>query len=177
MNTYIALFRGINVGGRNLLPMKDLVRLMEENNYQNVKSYIQSGNLIFQSDKEPDVEIAVQIKKHYGFKPEILFLSAQAFYLAAKNSPFQLVEGKTAHFYFCKNTPKVNLTKLEGLIAESEQYSINGNVLYLHAPQGIGRSKLVANIEGCLGVSATGRNLNTVNKLLTLLDNIVLDNM
>jgi len=75
------------------------------------------------------------------------------------------------HFYFCKSSPKVNETKLKKLKAESEEYHIEGKILYLYAPEGIGRSKLVANIESCLGVTATGRNFNTVSKIQSMLTN------
>ena len=61
--------------------------------------------------------------------------------------------------------------KLNKYIAESEEFTVIGNVFYLHAPKGIGRSKLVANIESCIGQRATGRNLNTVNKISNMLKN------
>jgi uncharacterized protein (DUF1697 family) len=60
---------------------------------------------------------------------------------------------------------------LEKSISDNENYKLVRNVFYIHAPDGIARSKLVANIEACLGVSATGRNLNTVNKIKGLVDN------
>jgi uncharacterized protein (DUF1697 family) len=58
---------------------------------------------------------------------------------------------------------------MDKYLAGSEEYSINDKVFYLHAPEGIGRSKLIANIERCLGQAATGRNLNTVNKVSAML--------
>lgn len=75
--------------------------------------------------------------------------------------------------FFCKVSPQINTEKLEALKEKSEQYHVSGNVLYLSAPNGIGRSKLVANIESCLGAPATGRNLNTINKLELLANNSV----
>ncbi len=75
------------------------------------------------------------------------------------------------HFYFCKKKPKINFVKIEASISETERYLLIGNIFYLHAPDGIARSKVVAGIEKCLGVSATGRNLNTVNKLKEILVN------
>ena len=170
MKTYIVLFRGINVGGNNLLPMKELVALLEAHGYQNVKTYIQSGNVVLQSNKASSSEIATLVADEYGFKPEVLVLDKSAFDTAIKQNPFHPSEGKQAHFYFCSKAPKLNAEKLDKYISSSEQYELKGKVFYLFAPEGIGRSKLVANIESCLGVPATGRNLNTVNKLSAMVD-------
>ena len=80
MKTYIALFRGINVGGTNVLPMKDLVALLENIGSQNVKTYIQSGNAVFQSEEENasllSNKIRAAIKKSHGFEPTSLLTQA-----------------------------------------------------------------------------------------------------
>lgn len=165
MKTYIVLFRGINVGGHNILPMKDLIDILAENKYQDIRSYIQSGNLVLRSRKKPDVDISSIVRNKFGFKPEVLALEKSEFLSAIEKNPYSSKEGKTIHFYFCKSTPKIDTEKLKRLRSESEEYYINGKVLYLYAPDGIGRSKLVANMESCLGVPATGRNLNTITKL------------
>jgi len=94
-----------------------------------------------------------------------LVLDSNEFTACVANNPYQALEGKSVHFYFCKNKPQINEEKLAGLLSSTESYQVVDKVFYLHAPDGIGRSKLVANIEACIGVAATGRNLNTVNKL------------
>lgn len=166
MNTFIALFRGINVGGKNIVPMKELASLLSGRGYENVQTYIQSGNVVFDSRDTPGSEIGTLIEKKFGFKPAVLILTNQALEHAIENNPYSPVEGKHCHFYFCSSTPDtINAAKLAELKSTSEEYSINGNVFYLHAPDGVGRSKLAANVERCLGVPATARNLNTVNKL------------
>ena len=71
MEKFVALFRGINVGGNNILPMKELKCILEDNSYHNPKTYIQSGNVVFESDKPPE-SISLLIEEKYGFKPEIL---------------------------------------------------------------------------------------------------------
>ena len=136
-----------------------------------MKTYIQSGNVVFQSTKNPARCFQSTIKSEYGFGPEILFLQASDLRTAIESGPFNSEEGKTSHYYFCKTKPKPDSVKLKKYVAEAERYSIKGNVFYLHAPEGIGRSKLVANIESCLGVTATGRNLNTVNKVMEMVNN------
>ena len=100
-------------------------------------------------------------------------LTEDEFSLAFTNNPYQGsgYEGKFVHFYFCKDLPEIDTVKLKMLASDTETYACIGNVFYLHAPNGIGRSKLVANIEACLGVSATGRNLNTINNLMKMVRN------
>lgn len=174
MNTYVVLLRGINVGGKNLLPMKELKALLEnhsiENNgFKNVRTYIQSGNILLESSSNPEAEISAIINTNFGFQPKVLILTKEAFFSAVSNNPYPEFEGKFVHFYFCKNTPELDSKKLEAVISETERYELIDNVLYIHAPDGIARSKLIVNIEKCLGVSATGRNLNTVTKLSGML--------
>ena len=170
METFVALFRGINVGGRNILPMKELALLLEKDSCHGVKTYIQSGNAVFESE-EPLKNICRLVEKKYGFKPEVLFIGKREFLEMVSGNPYNSTIGKQIHFYFCQDTPNTNEEKLEGLKSASEKYLIKGKVAYLYAPDGIGRSKLAANMEKCLGVPATGRNLNTVNKLVEMLQN------
>lgn len=168
MKTYIALLRGINVGGNNLLPMKALVALMEDSGYSDVKTYIQSGNVVFKSEQLPE-DLGQLIETGFGFEPNLLLLSKDEFLEAANNNPYASCVGKEVHFYFCKEQPTPDIERLNTLKAETERYEIIDKVFYLHAPDGIGRSKLVANVEKCMAVPATGRNLNTVNKLLDMI--------
>ncbi|WDE03224.1 DUF1697 domain-containing protein [Thalassomonas viridans] len=168
MKTYITLLRGVNVGGKNLLPMKELKSQLAAAGFEQVKTYIQSGNIVLLSNSNPEEEIATLIQTEFGFIPEIMVLDDDEFMRCASDNPYQEAEGKTVHFYFCKTQPQINTEKLAGLISATESYQLVDKVFYLHAPDGIGRSKLVANIEACLGVPATGRNLNTVNKLIDM---------
>jgi uncharacterized protein (DUF1697 family) len=170
MKTYIVLFRGINVGGKNLVPMKELVNALEESDYQQVQTYIQSGNVILQSPVNPD-NIASIVQDRFGFEPSVMVLEAHEFAAAAGNNPFSSPNGKDVHIYFCQDNPGLNQTKLEKYQASSEKYHLDGKAFYLYAPDGIGKSKLAANLESCLGVAATGRNLNTIEKLLHMLQN------
>ncbi|WP_064791975.1 DUF1697 domain-containing protein [Shewanella woodyi] len=165
MNRYIILLRGVNVGGKNLLPMKELKALLENNGFNNVTTYIQSGNLLLSDHEHPEKKISELIQIHFGFTPETLVLTEEEFKLALSSCPFQEVKNKLVHFYFCKDSPKTDTTKILALASQTERFELLGKLFYLYAPDGIGRSKLVANIESCLGVRATGRNLNTINKL------------
>lgn len=171
MQTFIILLRGINVGGKNLVPMKELISVLDESNYQNIKTYIQSGNIVLQSQIKPN-NIASIVKARFGFAPVVFVLEKSEFNAAVVNNPYRSPNGKDIHLYFCKDKPKLDTVKLEKYKSASEDCHIDGKVFYLFAPEGIGRSKLVANMESWLGVAATGRNLNTINKLLQMAQNV-----
>ncbi len=172
MKTYIALFRGINVGGKHALPMKDLVAVLEYLGSQNVKTYIQSGNAVF-SSKEKDASllsnrIGDEIKKRRGFKPYVLLLELEDIEKAVRENPFPEAEidPKSLHVGFLASAPEnPDLKTLEGLKKNGERFHLIGNVFYLHAPEGVGKSKLAANAEKLLGLPMTDRNWNTVCKI------------
>lgn len=172
MSTFIALFRGINVGGRNKVIMKDLVSLMHEYGFEGVRTYIQSGNVVFKCNRGPKDELSSFVNKNFGFTPDVLVLTIKDLEHAIENNPFVTDEGKTCHFYFCDQTIRsVDFEKLNSLKAETETYTVKGKVLYLYAPDGVGRSKLAANIEKCIDLPVTARNLNTINKLAQMVKN------
>jgi len=175
MNTYIALFRGINVGGKNSLPMKGLVAILEEIGAKNVRTYIQSGNAVFQSiEKNPSrlsKQLAAEIKKRYGFEPHVLLLGLEAINKAIAMNPFPEAETEPSslHIGFLASSPKnPDLKKLDSLRKESERFHLSDHVFYLHAPEGVGRSKLAASTEKLLGVPMTDRNWRTVCKIREL---------
>ena len=169
MNKYVVLLRAVNVGGKNLVPMKELKSLLENKGLQNISTYIQSGNIVLQSESSPTVLIQEVIESQFGFVPQVLVLSESEFKQSIEKNPFDEEEGKLIHFYYCQESPAIDDEKLQKYCSETERYQLVDKVFYLYAPNGIGRSKLVANIESCLGVATTGRNLNTVNKIESML--------
>ena len=176
MNTYIALFRGVNVGGKNILPMKELVAIIESLGYSNVQTYIQSGNAVFQSKKKIEKngagDIGREILKKKGFEPKILLLSSKELQDVIKDNPFSTDVGKALHFFFLDSQPKEpNLERLESLKVESEEFKMAKSVFYLYAPDGVGRSKLAAAVEKTIDVPVTARNWNTVSKLKSMVEN------
>jgi len=175
MNTFIALLRGINVGGHNKLPMKELIALLESGGLANVKTYIQSGNVVFQTPRNDRAELGAEVSKaiaqSHGFRPQVMLLSLGDLETAVSQNPYPAAtqEPKTLHFYFLETTPpSPDLTKLEALKTESEQFALIDTVFYLHAPDGIGRSKLAAAVEKALGVATTARNWRTVSKVMEM---------
>ena len=175
MKTYVALFRGINVGGNNVLPMKTLVALLENIGSKNVKTYIQSGNAVFEHEEENasllSSKIRTTIKKSHGFEPQLLLLELEDIERAVRSNPFPEAESepKTLHLYFLASMPNnPDLGALESIKGDGERFALKDSVFYLHAPEGIGRSKLAANTEKVLGVAATGRNWRTVCKVMAI---------
>jgi uncharacterized protein (DUF1697 family) len=175
MTTYIALFRGINVGGKNRLPMKDLVAALEDLGCQDVVTYIQSGNAVFQNEEQDAAllseKIGAAIKERHSFKPRVLLLASEEMERAMRYNPFPEAESepKALHLYFLAAPPeRPDLDALEGIEGDRERFVLGDGVLYLHTPDGIGRSKLAANIEKLLGVPVTARNWRTVRKVMEM---------
>ena len=175
MATWIGLFRGVNVGGHNILPMAELRRDLESLKLTNVRTYIQSGNVVFDSTAKNASSIAKKvvsrIEERHGFRPHLIILSLDEWLAAIESNPFTeaVVDPKTLHFFFLAE-PAVdpNIEALEKAKSPTESYRLTDRVFYLHAPDGIGRSKLAARAEKYLGVAATARNYRTVAKLLSM---------
>ena len=152
--------------------MKELKSLLEDEGYESVQTYIQSGNVILRAKSNPLKNIASKVATKFGFSPEVLAIEKAEFDNITNANPYPSFEAKTVHFYFCSKEPRLNTQKLETYVACNEEFQLKANVFYLHAPDGIGRSKLVSNIGSCLGVPATGRNLNTVLKLKKMAETV-----
>jgi uncharacterized protein (DUF1697 family) len=175
MKTWIALFRGINVGGNNKLPMKELAALLEGLGLSGVRTYIQSGNVVFRSSKGTAAKWSEEIRRavaeRFGFSPWVLVMDAAALRKIATANPFPQAEAdhKTLHLFFMAGAPgSADRAGLDALKSPTEAWAIIGPVLYLHAPEGIGRSKLAARAERLLGVETTARNWRTVREVLAL---------
>ena len=163
MKTFIALLRGINVGGNNVLPMRDFVGLLESLGSRDVKTYIQSGNAVF-SHKENNAaalanRIRAKIKQGHGFEPHVLLLALKDMQKAIAENPFPEAEAepKSLHLFFLDSTPSnPDLKTLESIQRDSERFRLTDTVFYLHAPDGIGKSKLAARVEKSLGFFQRG---------------------
>lgn len=168
---YIALLRGINVGGHNKLPMAELRTFLSAAGFTDVQTYIQSGNVVFSAEQMPDELaelIAGEIERAFGFRPQVMVLTAEALQAALAANPYPQAadDPKTLHLYFLKQpATEADVTGMEALKADSEAFTLTDQALYLYAPYGIGRSKLAEKAERLLGVPATARNLRTVMKL------------
>ena len=155
--------------------MKELVVLLEEIGAKNVRTYIQSGNSVFQSAEKNSSklskQVAAEIKKRYGFELHVLLLSLEAINTAIAKNPFPEAgaDSTSLHLGFLASTPQnPALERLNSFKKASERFHLSDNVFYLHAPEGVGRSKLAANTEKLLGVPMTVRNWRTVCKIKEL---------
>jgi len=176
MTAHVALLRGINVGGKNSLPMQDLRDILGSLGCENVKTYIQSGNAVFHAADNTKTlvnNIRNAIEQRFGFAPTVLLLSADKFKAIAAANPYPQAEEtpKLLHVWFLAEAPtSPDLDALASVKAPSEKFALLGDAFYLHAPDGIGRSRLAAKVDRCLGVATTARNWRTVTKLLALAD-------
>lgn len=173
MATAIAFIRGINVGGRTKLPMKELVGTLERVGIHGAVTYIQSGNVAFRCSKVQPAELSRRISSaiqgDYGFQPGVIVLSIQEVEhaIAANPYPEGQKDPKSLHLFFLSDLPATpDLDALKPLAAPSERFSLHRRIVYLHAPDGIAQSRLAANLDKHLGVTTTARNWRTVTKTL-----------
>lgn len=175
MNQWIALFRGINVGGNNILKMAELREELESLKFENVRTYVQSGNVVFDSRAKSagslQKKIASLVKKLHGFEPHVFVLKREDLVAAVEANPFPdaVEKPSTLHLYFL-NSPATapKMDAIEEAKAATERFEITDSVFYLHAPDGVARSRLAANAERHLGVVTTARNYRTVSKLVDM---------
>lgn len=175
MKTWIALFRGINVGGKHLLPMKDLRVLLEHEGCTDVRTYIQSGNVLFRSPLSDASRVATRLRsavaKSRGFEPHVLVLTLKELEKAVVANPFPEADAnpKSLHLFFLAEKPQKPDTKaMDGLRTRTESFELKDRVLFLHTPAGFGISKLAQRAERLLGVEATARNWRTVSTILAM---------
>jgi uncharacterized protein (DUF1697 family) len=163
MPVYVALLRAVNVGGTGALPMAELKAICERIGFTDVKTYIQSGNVIFRSDEtEASVRerLEAALAKKMGTSPGVILRSHKELDTAAKGSPFPHAKPSFLLIYFLPEPPPADA--LDKLVApDGEEVSIAGGEIYVHYPNGSGRSKLKLPALK----AGTSRNLNTTIKL------------
>jgi uncharacterized protein (DUF1697 family) len=174
---WLALLRGINVVGKNTVPMKALASALENAGFQSVRTYIQSGNIVFRSTRGDAGSLAARIqrlvKREFGCAPAVLVISKAKLAAAIRANPFPEAQRnhKLLHLYFFDSPPTApDVDSLQRIDAGREAFALVGGVFYLWTPDGFPDSVLRSRVERCLGVPATARNWRTVNELLKLLD-------
>lgn len=176
MNTYISILRGINVSGQKKIKMVNLKSHYEKLGYTNVITYIQSGNVIFESNEEPNTcvdNITQKIEEEYGFHVPVIIRNKQELELVVENDLFITKRGEDeAKLHVTFLGKEVNPEVVLSIQREKylpDEFILHGKEVYLFTPNGYGRTKLNNNFfERKLKVSATTRNLKTVNKLIEL---------
>ena len=173
---FVALFSGINVGGNRIVKMAELRGFFEDLGFTGVASYVQSGNVVFRAGKGDAAALAKQLEAafetRWGFHSRIMVRDAGWFERLVQENPYPEIAG---------NPTKLHATALEreptaaeiGSLAEKctgpERFEVKRDVLYLHAPDGLGRSKFAALIPRTLKVPGTMRNWRSVLALLEMM--------
>jgi uncharacterized protein (DUF1697 family) len=158
MTTYIGLLRGINVGGNKLLKMETLRAICESSGLRNVRTYLQSGNVLFDAPKPPKLEEA--IRKETGMDVAVILRTAAEMRRVVEHNPFDDFEPAKLQITFLREPTKAQLP---------DGWHLIGRDIYAYFPEGMGRSKLVNVLtEKKLGTVCTTRNWNTVVKLAEL---------
>jgi uncharacterized protein (DUF1697 family) len=173
---HIALLRGINVGGKNKLPMKDLAALFEEAGCRDVRTFIQSGNVIF--DVAPRVSakvsqaVAAGIAKRFGFSAPVVLRTAEELQKVLRDNPFlrDNVDEDHLHVLFLADEPAPrSLGDLDPKRSPGDAFIARGREIYLRLPNGVARTKLTnAYFDSKLSTVTTGRNWRTLTKLCEL---------
>jgi uncharacterized protein (DUF1697 family) len=174
MPTYISLIRGINVGGHKKIKMDELRKAVETLGFEQVRTLIQSGNLVFKAAKQAPSSLSRKLEaliaKRFGHEVAVITKTPAELADAIQNNPFLKETGidlSRLHVTFLSGRPEAaDVRKLEAIPSRDDRFHWQGDLLYLHLPNGAGESKLAAApFEKLLSVQATTRNWNTVNNL------------
>ncbi|MFL0198489.1 DUF1697 domain-containing protein [Clostridium sp. WILCCON 0269] len=180
MTIYIALLRGINVGGKNSIKMVELKRVFESIGFCEVKTYIQSGNILFKSNEREELvcnRIEQEIEKVFGLSVRVVLRTAEELQLIVKNCPFSkeeilqaelLSQTESLYVAFLSNLPlQEKVECLNTYKSEKDEFRMEGREIFLLCYDSIRKSKIASNLQK-LGVSSTVRNWKTINKLVEL---------
>jgi uncharacterized protein (DUF1697 family) len=170
-NTYIAILRGINVSGQNIIKMEVLRRMMEGLGFQEVSTYIQSGNVVFRKENASTTEVLEEItekmQEEFGFHVPVIVLEAEALDRIIAGNPFAmdpaLDKGQMHVTFLASAPPAFDREAIEAKKQDSERIAFSEHAVYLYCPNGYGRTKLSNDfLEKKMKVTATTRNWRTV---------------
>ena len=174
----VALLRGINVGGKNKLPMADLAAMFREAGCDDVRTYIQSGNVVFRSDPVlagviPSL-ISASIMDQFGYRVPVVTRTASEFQEIVQANPFAETgsEANKLHVMFLAALPdSAHVEALDPNRSPGDEFAVLGREVFLHFPNGVARSKLTnAYFDSSLSTTSTSRNWRTVGKLLEMVN-------
>jgi len=177
-DAYVALLRGVNLSGKNKLPMRELREEFGEAGCRDVRTYIQSGNILFRATPKiarglPDA-IATRIAARFGLRVPVLVRAAAQLGEVARENPFlaQGVDEQTLHVMFLADRPDADrVARLDPDRSAPDAFIARGQEIYLWLPNGVARSKLTnAYFDTTLATTSTARNWRTITTLLALLE-------
>jgi uncharacterized protein (DUF1697 family) len=177
LTTYLALLRAINLGAVNKVPMKELRTMFEDLGYEDVRTHLQSGNVVFEGKSSTSKKLAAEIEgaisKVFDLEVPVIVRTRRELERVAGGNPFPTegVKASWLHVMFLSEpaSPKAIKT-LDPDRSPQDQFEVKGGEIFLRFGKGSGRSKLTIDyFEKKLGTKATGRNWNTVVKVLELM--------
>lgn len=174
---YVALLRGVNVGGRNRLPMADLREIFSAAGCSAVRTYIQSGNVVFEAEQDlaervPEM-VTESIRRRFGHETAVVVRSHEELRQVAASSPFDASgDPRFLQVAFLEDTPGAEaVSRLDPQRSPPDAFAVRGRHVYLHYPDGVARSKLTNEyLAARLRTASTMRNWRTVLKLLEMLE-------
>jgi uncharacterized protein (DUF1697 family) len=178
MKTLISFLRGINMTGYNSVKMKDLTELYKDLGFDNIETYIQSGNVIFSApDEMSDEKVSGILKKgildRFGYNIAVMVRTPEELKRLITSNPFlsdpAFDETKMAVIFLSERPLTENVNKFAGIDTTPDMFEISGREIFIYCPNGFGKTKLYANFfDRKLGVEGTTRNWKTINAMLDL---------
>jgi uncharacterized protein (DUF1697 family) len=176
--TYLALLRGINVGGKNKLPMQDLSEMFVAAGCDDVRTYIQSGNVIFHAAPSVIARfpglITTQIAERFGYRMPVVLRTTEQLRDVISNNPFLQIGAaeETLHVLFLADQPDPRrVDDLDPDRSPPDAFIVRGQEVYLRLPHGVAHTRLTNDyFDSKLTTTSTGRNWRTVTKLLQLME-------
>lgn len=169
---HVALLRGINVGGRHRLPMQALVEAFERSGARDVRTYIQSGNVVFHGTSAVRDRVAAVLAARLGFEVPVILRTAAALRAAALANPFLKAGADPSHLHvaFLAAVPgKGAAQRLDPQRSPPDAFALRGDNLYLLLPRGVAPTRLTnAYLDATLGTTSTVRSFKTVQALVAL---------
>ena len=171
MPSHVALLRGINVGGRGRVAMADLREVVASLGYEDVATYVQSGNVVFTAEAPDAAALEAAIAEQLDVSPAVVVLSREELEQVVARNPWpDERDGKHLHVIFTAGEPDADVVAAaQEKAAGGDEARIVGGTLYMHTPNGLGRSKLAAELSRRGPKDGTARNWTTVTKLLAML--------
>jgi uncharacterized protein (DUF1697 family) len=173
---YVALLRGINVGGKNILPMKDLAAMFTGAGCSHVRTYIQSGNVIFTAGRalarRVPALIADTIAVRFGFRVPVVMLTADEFRDVARNHPLLAPDADVATLsvaFLADEPSPARVARLDASRSFPDVFMVRGRAIYLRCPNGVAKTKLTNTyFDSVLETTSTVRNWRTVLAVLEI---------
>ena len=181
MPVMISMLRGINVGGHKIIRMDALRALYQSLGLEHAQSYVQSGNLVFRTQDldVPSLSTAIEnaIERAFGFRPAVILRTLSEFREVVAGNPFatrpDISPSKLLVTFFAGDPGQEARDKLLRIKAHREEIRVARCELYIYFPDGMGRSKLpMTSIDRALNIPGTGRNWNSVLKLLAMAEGL-----